>query len=309
MADKPTHSPHSESPAGVAGPKPSWLKVRLRTGPVYNRVRGLVAQHRLHTVCEEARCPNVFECWSKGTATFMILGDTCTRRCGFCAVATGKPSAPPDPGEPRRVGQAVADLGLKHAVITSVDRDDLADGGARHFREVILAIRAAAPACAIEVLTPDFKQNPALALDLILAARPAVFSHNLETVPELYRVARPGSRFEHSLELLGQAARRREEFKGRTKTSLMLGLGETEEQLDRALQRIAAAGIEILALGQYLQPTPAQLPVARFVTPEEFLRWKERGLQLGLRHVESGPLVRSSYHAGDIDLDLPSGSG
>lgn len=308
MADKPVHFSHPKSLAGrarqggVEGPKPSWLKVRLRTGPVYNRVRGLVAHHKLHTVCEEARCPNVYECWSAGTATFMILGDVCTRRCGFCAVATGKPPSLPDPGEPERVGQAVADLRLRHVVITSVDRDDLTDGGACHFRDVILAIQKLAPECAVEVLTPDFKQNPALALDLILAARPAVFSHNLETVPELYRVARPGSRFEHSLDLLAKASLRKAEFGGRTKTALMVGLGETEEQLDRTLQRIAAAGVDILALGQYLRPTPEQLPVARYVTPDEFARWKNRGLNLGFRHVEAGPLVRSSYHAGSVHL-------
>jgi lipoic acid synthetase len=302
----PPYRPHPASPAGrarlqpgVSGPKPDWLRISVRTGPEYNRVRGLVRGKGLHTVCEEARCPNIYECWTAGTATFMVLGDVCTRRCGFCAVATGMPPLPPDPDEPARLADAIAGLGLEHVVITSVDRDDLADGGADHFRRVIEQIHAKVPGCAVEVLTPDFKQDPARALDLVLGARPEVFSHNVETVPELYRVARPGSRFEHSLELLRAASARKPEFGGRTKTALMLGLGETDEQLQRTLEAIAGAGVDVLALGQYLRPTPDHLPVARYVAPAEFAAWAGRGRALGFRHVEAGPLVRSSYHAKD----------
>ncbi len=302
----PPYHPHPESPAGqarsqpgVAGPKPDWLRISVRTGPEYNRVRGLVKGKGLHTVCEEARCPNIYECWTAGTATFMVLGDVCTRRCGFCAVTTGRPPLPPDPDEPARLADAIAGLGLTHVVVTSVDRDDLADGGADHFRQVIEQIHAKVPGCAVEVLTPDFKQEPARALDLVLGARPEVFSHNVETVPELYRVARPGSRFEHSLDLLRAASARKAEFGGRTKTAMMLGLGETDEQLARTMERVVEAGVDVLALGQYLRPTPDHLPVARYVAPAEFAAWAERGRALGFRHVEAGPLVRSSYHAKD----------
>ena len=304
--------PHPASAAGrarqggIAGPKPSWLRIRLRTSPTYNRVRRLVSRHRLNTVCEDARCPNVYECWSAGTATFMILGDVCTRRCGFCAVKTGMPPAPPDPGEPRQVAEAVAALRLDHVVITSVDRDDLPDGGAGHFRRVVEEIHARVPGCAVEILTPDFKQDPQRALDEVLAPRPEVFSHNIETVPELYRVARPGSRFEHSLALLAEASRRSSESGLTTKTALMVGLGETDEQLVSTMGRIAAAGVDVLAIGQYLQPTPEHLPVRRFVSPEQFARLAAMGRELGFRHVEAGPLVRSSYHARDHRVDSPS---
>ncbi|RMG45293.1 MAG: lipoyl synthase [Acidobacteria bacterium] len=303
MRRLPGYRPHPDSPAGRArrggaeGPKPKWLGVRLRTGPRYNRVRRLAEGLGLNTVCQEARCPNIFECWSAGTATFMILGSVCTRRCGFCAVSSGRPPAPPDPDEPRRVARAVADLGLRHAVITSVDRDDLPDGGAAHFAAVIEEIHRTAPGCAVEVLTPDFKQDPEGALRTVLQAKPAVFSHNVETVPELYRVARPGSRFEHSLALLRRASERRALFGGLTKTAMMLGLGETREQVAAALRRIREAGVDILALGQYLRPGPEQMAVARYVPPSEFERWRRFALGLGFRHVEAGPLVRSSYHA------------
>ncbi len=284
---------------GVAGPKPDWLKIRIQTGPVYNRVRGLMAAQKLHTVCREAHCPNVYECWSHGTATFMILGDVCTRRCGFCAVAAGKPPAPPDAGEPERLARAVAELGLSHVVITSVDRDDLPDGGAAHFARVVEAVHREVPGCAVEVLTPDFKQDPERALDLVLGARPRVFSHNIETVPELYRVARPGSHFENSLELLRRAAARKAEFGGLTKTAIMLGLGETVEQVERTLGLIAAAGVDMLAMGQYLRPSPRHMAVARYAPPDEFARWREIALGIGFRRVLAGPLVRSSYHAQD----------
>lgn len=294
----PPGAPSGKACTGaVSGPKPSWLKIRLETGPTWNRVRNLIQERQLHTVCQEARCPNLNECWSAGTATFMVLGDICTRACGFCAVATGRPSAAPDPLEPERLAQVVAELKLGHVVITSVDRDDLPDGGSEHFRLVIEAIHSGAPGCRVEVLTPDFKQDPERALDLVLSARPEVFSHNIETVPELYRIARPGSRFEHSLELLRRASEKKAEFGGRTKTALMVGLGETDEQLDLTLAAIAAVGVDALALGQYLRPTLDQLPVQRYVTPAEFERWRQRGLALGFQHVEAGPLVRSSYHA------------
>jgi len=299
----PGYSPSPRSAAGrarqggVSGPKPEWLRIEVKTGPVYNRVRRLLREHSLHTVCEEARCPNVFECWTKGTATIMVLGDVCTRRCGFCAVATGLPPAPPDPEEPRSVARAVGELGLRHVVITSVDRDDLPDGGASHFAAVVRALHREVPGCAVEVLTPDFKQDPARALDLVLGERPAIFSHNIETVPELYRVARPGSRFEHSLGILCQASQRKATFGGRTKTAIMLGLGETEEQVRATMGQVREAGVDIMALGQYLRPTPDHLPVRRYVSPQEFARWREFGLSLGFAHVEAGPLVRSSYHA------------
>lgn len=305
MKTLPTYDPRPESPSGrarqggVEGPKPEWLKIRVKTGPTYNRVRGLMRRMKLHTVCEEARCPNVFECWSMGTATFMILGDVCTRRCGFCAVKTGLPPAPADPREPHRLARSVAELGLEHVVVTSVDRDDLPDGGAGHFAEVIRQIHALSPGCAVEVLTPDFKQDLSGALDTVLGARPEVFSHNIETVPELYRVTRPGSRFEHSLEVLRRASARKEEFGGHTKTAMMLGLGETGEQIEHTLERLAGAGVDVVALGQYLRPSSGQMAVDRYVTPEEFEHWRRRGLELGLYHVEAGPLVRSSYHAKD----------
>lgn len=284
---------------GVVGPKPGWLKIRIQTGPVYNRVRGLVVGQKLHTVCQEAHCPNIYECWSQGTATFMVLGDVCTRRCGFCAVATGKPAAQPDPDEPARLARAVAELGLSHVVVTSVDRDDLEDGGAEHFARVVEAIHGTVPKCAVEVLTPDFKQDPDRALDLVLGARPRIFSHNIETVPELYRVARPGSRFDHSLALLRRAAARKAEFGGLTKTAIMLGLGETADQVNETLTRIAAAGVDMLAIGQYLRPSPQHMAVARYAPPEEFGQWRATALRMGFRHVAAGPLVRSSYHAQD----------
>lgn len=302
-SELPTYNPHPLSPAGraraggVAGPKPAWLKIKIQTGPVFNKVRKLVKELELHTICEEGHCPNVYECWSQGTATFMILGDVCTRRCGFCAVSTGLPPAPPDPGEPQRLARGIAALGLEHVVVTSVDRDDLPDGGAEHFRQCITAIHEHLPRCSVEVLTPDFKADPDHALDLVLSAKPQIFSHNIETVPELYRTARPGSRFKNSLELLRRASQRRHEFGGLTKTAMMLGLGETEPQIAATIDRIAAAGVQILALGQYLRPSVEQLAVARYVHPDEFASWRAYGLAAGLHHVEAGPLVRSSLHA------------
>jgi lipoic acid synthetase len=279
--------------------RPEWLRIRLATPASYHRVRGLVDRLNLHTVCQEARCPNIYECWGEhGTATFMILGDVCTRRCGFCAVTSGRPQAGVDPEEPGHVAEAVAVMSLRHAVITSVDRDDLPDGGARHFAQVIAAIHQRNPGTAVEVLTPDFRGVPD-ALGVVLGARPEVFSHNMETVPRLYRLARPGSRYDRSLGLLAEASRRRDEedYEGRIKTGIMLGLGETAEEVYATLTEIRNAGVEILTLGQYLQPTPRHLPVDRWVHPDEFATYRDFALSLGFAHCEAGPLVRSSYHA------------
>ncbi|HTQ79847.1 MAG TPA: lipoyl synthase, partial [Thermoanaerobaculia bacterium] len=271
----------------------------LATPTQYHKVRSLVENLNLHTVCQEARCPNIYECWGEhGTATFMILGDVCTRRCGFCAVTSGRPQAGVDPEEPEHLAEAVASMGLKHAVITSVDRDDLPDGGARHWARVIEAVHQRSPKTAVEVLTPDFRGVPE-ALDIVLAARPEVFSHNVETVPRLYRQARPGSRYDRSLALLAEAARRRDADLqvARIKTGIMVGLGETREETRQTISDIRAAGVEILTIGQYLQPTPKHLPVDRFVPPAEFQELRQYALGLGFAHCESGPLVRSSYHA------------
>ncbi len=278
--------------------RPAWLKVRLRTDEKYRRLRSMVSELELHTVCTEARCPNIYECWNAGTATFMILGDTCTRRCGFCSVLSGRPRPGVDPREPQHVAEAVARLGLQHAVITSVDRDDLEDGGAEHFRQVIVAIRKRSSTCATEVLTPDFKNKPG-ALDTVLEARPEVFAHNVETVPRLYRTVRPGSRYRVSLGLLADAARWRDRERSamRVKSSLMLGLGERDEEVLEVLRDLREAGVDVVTLGQYLQPTKNHLRVERFVHPREFDAFRDRGMALGFLHVESGPLVRSSYHA------------
>jgi len=288
-------------------PKPPWLRIKLTTGTEYQEVRGLMRGLRLNTVCEEARCPNIYECWGDRTATFMILGEICTRRCGFCAVTTGRPQGV-DPDEPAHLAEAVARLGLEHAVVTSVDRDDLPDGGADHFAAVIRAVRERNPGCGVEVLTPDFRGVPD-AVDRILPAGPVVFSHNLETVPRLYPDARPGSRFERSIALLREAAGRRDAAAGAIeaapgsperpliKTGLMLGLGERREELLETFAAARDAGVEILTIGQYLRPTLKHLPVARYVPPDEFAAIREEAMALGFRHVEAGPLVRSSYHA------------
>jgi lipoic acid synthetase len=270
----------------------------------------MVHELGLNTVCTEARCPNIYECWSAGTATFMILGDVCTRRCGFCSVTSGRPRPGVDPTEPEHVGQAIARLALHHAVITSVDRDDLPDGGARHFHEVIHAIRRHRPGCAVEVLTPDFK-GKAGALDVVLDAAPEVFAHNVETVPRLYRAARPGSRYRGSVELLAAAARRRDRERSalRVKSSLMLGLGERVEEVLEVLGELRSAGVDVITLGQYLQPTREHLPVERFVEPSEFDELRRAGTALGFLHVEAGPLVRSSYHAEQHRPAPPASAG
>jgi lipoic acid synthetase len=273
-------------------PKPPWIRARVPAGAEYLRVTGLVRGMRLHTVCEEAQCPNLGECWGRGTATFMILGDVCTRACGFCAVRSGRPAAPPDPDEPRRVADAVANLGLRHAVITSVDRDDQPDGGAGAFAACVQELRVRAPACSVELLIPDFKGDWD-ALALVLSARPDILNHNVETVPRLYRVIRPGARFERSLELLARSA-------GAgllTKSGIMVGLGEEWDEVETTIGRIRDTGTAILTVGQYLRPSREHAPVERYYAPEEFAVLREYARGLGFRHVESGPLVRSSYHA------------
>ncbi len=275
-------------------PRPGWLKVRLPGGDNYFELKGLMRGLGLHTVCESARCPNIAECWAHRTATFMILGDQCTRRCGFCAVPKGMPRGQVDWEEPQRVARAAASMGLTHVVVTSVDRDDLADGGSTLFATVIEALRAAIPEVRVEVLIPDFRGSDA-ALETVLRARPDVLNHNVETVSRLYPVARRGSRYERSLRLL---ARSREVAPSiPTKSGLMLGLGETWGEICALLNDLARAGVDLVTIGQYLRPSREQLPVARFYSPEEFAALKERGERLGIRHVESGPLVRSSYHA------------
>jgi lipoyl synthase len=288
--------------------RPAWLRIKMATPAEYHKVKKLVDGLNLNTVCQEARCPNIYECWGQhGTATFMILGDTCTRRCGFCAVHSGRPPAGPDPDEPRHLAEAVAAMDLRHAVITSVDRDDLPDGGAHHWAAVIEAVHERSPGCAVEVLTPDFR-GVADALDVVLGARPEVFSHNMETVPRIYRQARPGSRYERSLALLAEAARRRDagDYAGRVKTGIMVGIGERPDEVHELLRDVRGAGVEIMTIGQYLQPTADHLPVDRWVTPEEFAAYRDDALSLGFAHCESGPLVRSSYHAHEhVGTDTP----
>jgi lipoyl synthase len=273
--------------------KPAWLKVRAPGGPNYVRLKALMRERNLHTVCEEARCPNIGECWEERTATFMILGDVCTRRCGFCAVAHGRPVWE-DWGEPDRVGRTVAEMDLRHVVVTSVNRDDLADGGAEIFARTIAAIRREAPACRVEVLIPDF-QGSATALETVLQARPDVLNHNIETVPHLYGPVRPGSRYARSLELFQRASRHPTDPV--TKSGMMLGLGETADEVRSTMADLRAVGVQLLTLGQYLRPSAAHLPVVRYVPPPEFDALAADGRALGFRHVEAGPLVRSSYHA------------
>lgn len=274
--------------------RPDWLKVRLPGGQNYAELKGIMRGLGLHTVCESARCPNVAECWGHRTATFMILGDQCTRRCAFCSVPKGRPRGQLDLGEPERVAAAAAAMGLKYVVVTSVDRDDLKDGGSTIFAQTIAALRKSIPAVQIEVLIPDFRGSDE-ALEAVLAAGPDVLNHNCETVPRLYSVARRGSRYERSLRLLAQSRKISPGIP--TKSGLMVGLGETFGELVGVLRDLHSAGVDIVTIGQYLRPGREQLPVARFYTPEEFRALKSEGERLGIRHVESGPLVRSSYHA------------
>lgn len=288
--------------------KPDWLRVRLPGGPGYQRLRAIVDEHRLHTVCESAKCPNMGECWARGTATIMILGDICTRSCGFCHVSTGRPPTL-DTDEPRRVAQSVAVMKLKHIVITSVNRDELPDGGASIWAQTIHQIRQASPATSVEVLIPDF-QGDWDALQAVLDQRPDVVNHNLETVPRLYPVVRPQAKYEQSLELLFRV--KQQGFV--TKTGIMVGLGETDDEITQLMRDVVhlvsdnrdcrdrslkptPVGCDILTIGQYLQPTAKHLPISRWVTPDRFAQFKLMGERMGLGHVEAGPLVRSSYHA------------
>ena len=295
MSSLPTFDPNRPRPSRLE--RPEWLKVRLSTTGEYEEVRGLMRRLSLVTVCEEARCPNIHECWARErTATFMLLGDVCTRHCGFCAVGKGRPGEI-DPEEPRRVAEAVAELGLSYAVVTSVNRDDLPDGGAGQFAATIRAIRERNPGCAVEVLIPDFCGDRA-ALQTVLEERPDVLNHNVETVPRLYRRVRPDAVYERSLELLARAdAFRRGGFPMKTKSGLMAGLGESEEELLGTLADLRRQGCDIATIGQYLQPHERRLPVEKYYRPEEFARIGSEASKMGFAHVESGPLVRSSYHA------------
>lgn len=282
-----------ESPGPVLR-KPAWIRVRIGDTSEVARIRGLLRRHGLHTVCEEASCPNLGECFGGGTATFMILGDVCTRRCPFCDVAHGRP-LPPDPAEPQRLAEAVKALGLRYVVVTSVDRDDLRDGGAGHFAACVTALRARNPGIRVEILVPDFRGRMERALERLAEAPPDVFNHNLETVPRLYRKARPGADYAESLELLRRFGTRFPQVP--TKSGLMLGLGETLEEVEAVMRDLRSAGCRMLTLGQYLQPSRDHLPVERFVTPQEFDRLRMLGEAMGFDQVASGPLVRSSYHA------------
>jgi lipoic acid synthetase len=274
-------------------PKPEWLRAKAPVGDNFHELKKLARGLGLHTVCESAQCPNIGECWNHKTATFMLLGDICTRRCGFCAVPKGRPE-PIDWDEPRRVAEAVATLGLKHAVVTSVNRDDDNVGGARIFAETIREIRELTPDCRIEVLIPDF-QGQEEPLKIVLDARPDVLNHNTETVPRLYRVVRSGARYERTLNLLENA----EKFSPGmvTKSGVMVGLGESSAELVEVFRDLGSRGVDILTVGQYLRPSRDHLPIARFYTPEEFRELRDEALRFGFRHVESGPMVRSSYHA------------
>lgn len=272
--------------------RPEWLKAKIPGGREYARLDGIMRSQKLHTVCEEARCPNMGECWNLGTATFMILGDICTRSCGFCAVKTGRPDYGLDWDEPRRVAEAVELMKIRHAVITSVNRDERKDGGAPIFAETVRLIHERVPNCTIEVLIPDFKGSEE-ALDIVLSSKPDILNHNLETVPRLYRTVRPQANYQQSLEVLHRAKQ-----KGFvTKTGFMLGIGERTEEILEVIKDVRAVACDIVTLGQYLQPTKEHLPIDRYVHPDEFKMLKEEGMKMGFRHIESGPLVRSSYHA------------
>lgn len=277
--------------------RPEWFKVKLRTDGEYQHVNRLVSNLSLNTVCTEARCPNIYECWSQGTATFMILGDVCTRHCGFCSVSKGKPGHP-HPEEPENVAEAVASLGLDYAVITSVDRDDLPDEGASHWAETVRAVKRRVPDCKVELLIPDFNGSKRL-LEVVLEARPHVLGHNVETVAHLYGRVRPVADYTNSLKILEHAYlwRERNGVNMGVKCGIMVGLGETMEQVLDTMQDIVATGCEIMTVGQYLPPKKNALPLERFYTPDEFAYLREQGLSMGFKHVESGPLVRSSYHA------------
>jgi lipoyl synthase len=286
-------APLAAAPDAPAARKPAWLKVKAPGGQTYAQVRRVMRDLQLHTVCEEAHCPNVGECWEHRAATFMILGDVCTRNCAYCAIAHGTPR-PADPEEPRRLAEAAATMGLRYLVVTSVDRDDLPNGGAEQFAAVVTETKLRLPGASVELLIPDFKGSER-ALRIVVDAKPDVLNHNLETVRRLYRLARPGGRYDRALELLARA--RAMDPGLTTKSGVMVGLGETWDELVTALRDLRGADVDLLTIGQYLRPSAAHLPVARFYTPEEFAELARVGRELGYRHVESGPLVRSSYHA------------
>jgi lipoic acid synthetase len=282
-------------PAASRLPKPAWIRVRAASpGSRFHEIKDILRRQKLHTVCEEASCPNIAECFGKGTATFMILGDICTRRCPFCDVAHGRPLAP-DADEPRHLAETIAQLALRYVVITSVDRDDLRDGGAQHFVDCIRAVRAASPSTTIEVLVPDFRGRLDRALEILAAAPPDVMNHNLETVPRLYKQARPGGDYRHSLQLLQQFKRMYPAVP--TKSGLMVGLGETEGEILEVMRDLRAHGVDMLTIGQYLQPSPHHLAVERYVEPAVFTMFQTQAAEMGFRHAAIGPLVRSSYHA------------
>ncbi len=274
--------------------KPAWIRAKFPGTPAVLRIKKVLRENRLHTVCEEANCPNLGECFGHGTATFMIMGDVCTRRCPFCDVGHGRPN-PLDAGEPLNLARTVAAMGLRYVVITSVDRDDLRDGGAGHFADCIREVRAHTPDIAIEILTPDFRGRMGVALDILEQAPPDIFNHNLETVPRLYRQARPGADYHYSLDLLKRFKERHPDIA--TKSGLMLGLGETLEEVTAVMRDLRAHHVNMLTLGQYLQPSVHHLKVERYVTPEEFAHLQQAGQTMGFSHVASGPMVRSSYHA------------
>ncbi len=280
--------------ANRPGQRPEWLRVKLPYGETFRRVSEIIESHDLHTVCSSARCPNMGECWTAGTATFMILGDVCTRSCSFCAVKTGRPTEGLDYDEPRRVAEAARLMGIQHVVVTSVNRDERKDGGAPIFAETIRLLREQVPGCTVEVLVPDFRGIMEGGADIVFEARPDLFNHNVETVPRLYRRVRPQANYQRSLDVL---ARAKKDFGLRTKSGIMVGLGETKEEVLDLMRDFVAIGLDVMTIGQYLQPTKMHLPVEEFVHPDTFRWYKEQGEALGLDHVESGPLVRSSYHA------------
>ena len=293
---RPRHPEKQARPDTPLLRKPEWLRVRAPGSPGYNATREIVKSHGLVTVCEEAACPNIGECWSKSHATMMIMGEICTRACAFCNVATGRPN-PLDPTEPARVGDAVAKMGLKHVVITSVDRDDLTDGGAAHFAAVVRAIRAAAPGTTIEILTPDFLRKPVSAAHEVIDSKPDVFNHNLETVPRLYLSIRPGARYYHSLRLLERVKERDPtQF---TKSGVMVGLGEAKEEVMQVMDDMRSAGVDFITIRQYLQPTRKHAAIDRFVHPDEFAAYEEIARAKGFLMVSASPLTRSSHHAGE----------
>lgn len=293
-SDKTRRNPIKIVPVETLSKKPAWIRVKAPHNQRFVEIKKILRKHRLHSVCEEASCPNIGECFGKGTATFMILGDLCTRRCPFCDVAHGRPQ-PPDSNEPENLARVIAELRLRYVVITSVDRDDLADGGAAHFAACIAAARAASPALKIEVLTPDFRGRMQRALEALGESPPDVFNHNLETVPRLYKQARPGADYAHSLSLLREFKKAHPHIP--TKSGLMVGLGENDDEIYQVMADLREYQTDMLTIGQYLQPTRGHLPVLRFVAPPVFDTYRQRATELGFAHAACGPLVRSSYHA------------